>query len=300
MEKRLNRQGGTRALKIALVVTAVFMVVEFIGGLWTNSLALTADAGHMLTDVAALSLSLFAAWFTRRPATPEKTYGYFRVEILAALVNGFFLVGIAVVIFYESYDRFLAPEFIKAREMILIGVLGLVANLISASVLHGSHQHNLNVRGAFLHVLGDILGSIAVIIAGTAIAWWGIFWPDPLVSALVSGLILLSAWKLVRDSVLILLEGTPAHVNLDAMSEALSDVPGVTSIHDLHVWTLTSGVHVMTCHAVLAPGYSANRVLEQLNKISREQFKVDHTTVQIEQPNMCQGTSHLCRNSVGV
>jgi len=297
MEQGLNRENGTRALKIALIITAVFMIVEFVGGVWTNSLALTADAGHMLTDVAALGLSLFAAWFIRRPATPEKTYGYFRVEILAALLNGVILVGIAVLVFYESYTRFLQPEAIKTTEMILIGGAGLIANLASASVLHGSHTHNLNIRGAFLHVLGDILGSIAVICAGVAIALWGFLWADPAVSAIVSVLILLSAWRLVRDSVLILLEGTPAHVNLGAMRKELSEVRGVTSVHDLHVWTLTSGVHVMTCHAVLAPGGNANQVLEQLNKVSRERFRVDHTTIQIEDPEMCRGTNRMCRRA---
>jgi len=295
MEQGLSRENGTRALKIALIITAVFMVVEFAGGLWTNSLALTADAGHMLTDVAALALSLFAAWFIRRPATPDKTYGYFRVEILAALLNGVFLVGIAVVVFYESYVRFFKPEAIKTTEMILIGIMGLIANLASASVLHGSHKHNLNIRGAFLHVLGDILGSIAVICAGAAISLWGFFWADPAVSALVSVLILLSAWRLVRDSVLILLEGTPAHVNLRAMIKELCEVPGVSSVHDLHVWTLTSGVHVMTCHAVLLPGENANQVLEQLNKVCLERFRVDHTTIQIEDPEMCRGTNRMCR-----
>ncbi|RPJ59929.1 MAG: cation transporter [Acidobacteria bacterium] len=295
MEQGLNRKDGTRALKIALVITAVFMIVEFAGGLWTNSLALTADAGHMLTDVVALGLSLFAAWFIRRPATAEKTFGYFRVEILAALMNGVFLVGIAVVVFYESYARFLEPEAIKTTEMIIIGIVGLIANLASASVLHGSHTHNLNIRGAFLHVLGDILGSIAVILAGLAISLWGLFWADPAVSALVSVLILLSAWRLVRDSVLILLEGAPAHVNLGAMTKELSEVPGVSSVHDLHVWTLTSGVHVMTCHAVLLPGQNANEILEQLNKVSRESFRVNHTTIQIEDPDMCRGTDRMCR-----
>lgn len=290
----MNRENGTRALRIALVITAIFMIVEFAGGLWTNSLALTADAGHMLTDVAALGLSLFAAWFIRRPATPEKTFGYFRVEILAALLNGVFLVGIAVLIFYESYARFLRPEAIKTTEMIVIGILGLIANLASASVLHGGHTQNLNIRGAFLHVLGDIFGSIAVVCAGAAIAVWGLFWADPAVSALVSVLILFSAWTLVRDSVLILLEGTPAHVNLGAMAKALAEVPGVDSVHDLHVWTLTSGVHVMTCHAVVVAGGNANQVLAELNKVSRERFGVDHTTIQIENPDLCRGTNGMC------
>ncbi len=297
MEQGLNRESGTRALKIALVITAVFMIVEFAGGLWTNSLALTADAGHMLTDVAALGLSLFAAWFIRRPATPEKTFGYFRVEILAALLNGVFLVGIAVLVFYESYVRFFQPQAIRTTEMIFIGILGLIANLASAWVLHDSHIHSLNIRGAFLHVLGDILGSIAVIFAGVAIAVWGLFWADPGVSALVSVLILLSAWRLVRDSVLILLEGTPAHLNLGAMTKELCDVPGVSSVHDLHVWTLTSGVHVMTCHAVLLPGENANQVLEQLNEVCLERFRVDHTTIQIEDPDICRGANHICRRA---
>jgi cobalt-zinc-cadmium efflux system protein len=287
MEQTLNRGGATRALKIALAITATFMVVEFIGGVWTNSLALQADAGHMLTDVAALSLSLFAIWFGRRPGTPHQTYGFFRVEILAALVNGVLLVGISLLVLYESYSRFVTPQEIKTREMILIGLAGLGANVATACVLHGSHKHSLNVRGAFLHVIGDLLGSVAVVTAGVAIALWAAYWADPLVSVFVSVLILVSAWRLVRESVLILLEGTPAHVNLQAMKRELARVPGVASIHDLHVWTLTSGVHVMTCHAVVSDGIDRTGVLTELGAVSRERFGIQHTTIQLEDSDLC-------------
>lgn len=288
----LNRETSARCLRQALIITASFMVVEFVGGWWTNSLALIADAGHMLTDAAALGLSLFAIWFIRRPATPEKTYGYFRVEILAALINGVALVGIALAVLYESYERFLRPQEVKSLEMLLIGSLGLVANLASAYVLHSSHLDNLNVRGALLHVIGDVLGSVAVIVAALAMRLAGAYWADPAVSALVSLLILASAWKLVRDSVAILLEGTPSHVNVAEMKQELSKVPGVEAVHDLHVWTLTSGVHVMTCHAVVGDERRRNEVLSRLSELSRERFNVRHTTIQIEEAGNCAGDVH--------
>lgn len=294
-ESVARREEGTRALKTALIITATFMVVEFLGGLWTNSLALMADAGHMLTDAAALSLSLFAAWFIQRPATPQQTYGYFRVEILAALLNGVSLVVIAIFVFHESYSRFFSPEPIRTTEMILIGATGFLANLVCASVLHGSHEHSLNIKGAFLHVVGDVLGSVAVVTAGVAIALWDVYWADPLVSSVVSILILISAWRLVRDSVLILLEGTPSHVNLELMASELARVPGVQSIHDLHVWTLTSGVHVMTCHAVVSEESDRNHILARLSEVSRQKFGLLHTTIQIEDPGLCRGTNHTCR-----
>jgi cobalt-zinc-cadmium efflux system protein len=294
MRQAVAREGNGQALKRALAITAVFTIIEFVGGLWTNSLALMADSGHMLTDVAALALSLFAVWFAQRPATPQQTYGYFRVEILAALVNGASLIAIAVFVFYESYRRFLSPETIKTKEMLLIGSAGLVANLATASILRDNHQDSLNVRAAFLHVLGDVLGSVAVILAGGAMWLWGALWADPLVSALVSLLILISAWKLVRDSVLILLEGTPAHVNLEAMREELSAIPGVESVHDLHVWTLTSGFYVMTCHAVVSGDGSRDEILTRLGCVSRDRFGVHHTTIQIEDTHLCKGNHHAC------
>jgi cobalt-zinc-cadmium efflux system protein len=292
-ELEASRRQGTRSLRIALAITVIFMLVEFAGGLWTNSLALLADAGHMLTDAAALALSLFAVWFMRRPATAEKTYGYFRVEILAALINGAALLVIAFFILWESYHRFQEPEAIRSVEMLIIATIGLGANLFSAWILHGCHHESLNLRGAFLHIVGDVLGSIGAIIAGIAIIFWGIYWADPAVSVLVSVLILVSAWRLVRESVEVLLEGTPAHVNLSVMKEEFCKVTGVSSVHDLHVWTLTSGVYAMTCHAVVDEERGSS-VLEKLISVSRDQFDIHHTTIQIEHQDPCPNDTTFC------
>ncbi|MEE8349109.1 MAG: cation diffusion facilitator family transporter [Acidobacteriota bacterium] len=289
-----SRRQGTRSLWIALGITVTFMLVELVGGLWTNSLALLADAGHMLTDAAALALSLFAAWFMCRPATAEKTYGYFRVEILAALINGTALLGIAFFILWESYQRFQQPEAIRSIPMLVIATVGLGANLFSAWILHRSHHESLNLRGAFLHIMGDVLGSIGAMIAGVAIIFWQVYWADPAVSALVSCLILFSAWRLVRESIVILLEGTPAHLNLSVMKEELCKVTGVSSVHDLHVWTLTSGVHAMTCHAVVDQEDGRRRILEQLISVSRDHFDIHHTTIQIEHQSPCPSDTTFC------
>ena len=293
-ELAVGRRKGTRSLRIALLITVLFMLVEFVGGLWTNSLALLADAGHMLTDAAALSLSLFAVGFILRPATPEKTYGYFRVEILTALINGSALLVIAFFILYEAYQRFLQPEAIKSLEMLVIAVVGLVANLFCARILHQCEADSLNIRGAFLHVIGDVLGSLGAILASLVILFWKAYWADPAISVLVSFLILYSAWNLVKDAVLVLLEGTPSHVNLAVMKQALCKVVGVDSVHDLHVWTLTSGVHAMTCHAVVAQDNGRRRILEQLIAVSREQFNILHATIQIEHENPCPNETTFC------
>lgn len=293
-ELTVGRRKGTRSLRMALLITVIFMLLEFVGGLWTNSLALLADAGHMLTDAAALGLSLFAVRFILRPATSEKTYGYFRVEILAALINGSALLVIAFFILYEAYQRFLQPEAIKSLEMLLIASMGLVANLICARILHRCEADSLNIRGAFLHVVGDVMGSLGAILAGLVIFFWQAYWADPAISVLVSFLILYSAWNLVKDAVLVLLEGTPAHVNLAVMKQALCKVTGVDSIHDLHVWTLTSGMHAMTCHVVVVQESSRRRILEQLIAVSRQQFNILHATIQIEHENPCPNETTFC------
>ncbi len=292
----LDRGRQTKGLKLALAITLVFMAAEFAGGLWTNSLALLADSGHMLTDAGALGLSLFAVWFSRKPATAQKTYGYFRVEILAALANGVALLLIAAGILYEAYDRFFTPQPIRGGEMLLIAAAGLVANLACAKILHGQHDDNLNVRGAFLHVLGDVLGSLAAIVAGASILLWGAYWTDPAVSALVSLLICFSAWKVVSESIRILLEGAPSHISVREMRRALSKVPGVESVHDLHVWTLTSGHYAMTCHAVVesdgAPDLCG--IMKRMSDVSKQQFQVHHTTIQIEDKHMCRDREGVC------
>jgi cobalt-zinc-cadmium efflux system protein len=288
------------SLKTALIITSTFLVLEFIGALYTNSLALLADSGHMLTDVAALSLSYFAMRFASRRATPRKTYGFYRVEILAALLNGVFLVLIALYIFYEAYDRFLNPPAVKADWMLIVASIGLLANLVSAWVLFGKHHESLNIRGAFFHVLTDAIGSVGAILASLAILASGFQAADPLISIVVAILILWSSWILIRDAVDILLESTPAHINIVNLREQLGRVTGVGSVHDLHVWTLTSGVLAMSCH-VVASGDSFDRteLLGRVNDVAREQFRIDHTTIQIEEPNLQQELLASCNCHFG-
>lgn len=289
-----RHEHGRRALRLAFALTTLLMIVEFVGGYLTNSLALVADAGHMLTDSAALGLSLFAVWFSSRPATPERTYGYFRVEILSALINGVTLVVLALFISFEAYQRLAAPPPILGGWMLAVSLLGLASNLVCAWILHGSHDASLNVRGAFLHVVGDILGSVGAIVASILILGWGWYAADPVISVAVSFLILFSAWRLVRESVGILLEGAPAHVNVLVMKEELGKVDGVDSIHDLHVWTLTSGVHAMSCHAVVCGPASRPGILEKLSEISRTRFNIPHTTIQLEEENRAECLERIC------
>jgi len=284
----------TRALWIALTLTGLFTLVEFAGGWFTNSLALMADAGHMLTDAAALGLSIFALGFAARPATARKTYGFQRVEILAALVNGVTLVVISLVIFYEAYERLLNPPPVKSGPMLVIACAGLVVNLLCASALHRSHSSNLNVRGALLHVIGDALGSVGAIVAGILMLTKGWYMADPMISFVVGLLILYSSWRLVKDSVDILLEGTPAHIDLEMVHNALSSVEGVASIHDLHIWTLTSGIHAMSCHVVVCGDDDRHQILEQLSDIVRSRFKIDHTTIQLEEVSLRHQENHSC------
>src|SRR5215475_6617965 len=241
-----HHAGGS--LKTALTITATFLVAEFIGALYTNSLALLADAGHMLTDVAALSLSLFAIRFASRRATPRMTYGFHRVEILAALLNGVFLVLVALYIFYEAFNRIKTPEVVKADWMLVVAVIGLFSNLASAWILFGKHHESLNVRGAFFHVLTDALGSLGAILASIAILVSGYPLADPLISVVVAVLILWSSWIVIRDAVDILLEGTPAHINIVSLREHFCGVNAVGSVHVLHVWTLSSGVEAKSCN----------------------------------------------------
>jgi cobalt-zinc-cadmium efflux system protein len=288
------------SLKTALIITSIFLVAEFLGALYTNSLALLADSGHMLTDVAALSLSFFAMRFATRRATPRKTYGFYRVEILAALLNGVFLVLVALYIFYEAYYRFMNPPEVKAGWMLVVAIIGLLANLASAWVLFGKHHHSLNVRGAFFHVMTDAIGSVGAIIASIAIIVSGFVMADPLISIFVAVLILFSSWILIRDAVDILLEGTPAHINIVSLREQLGCVDGVASVHDLHVWTLTSGVLAMSCHVVAGePNSNRTVLLNRVNDVAREQFHIDHTTIQIEERSIPEEVIDSCNCHFG-
>ena len=282
-EKFQKARDQQKALWYTLGLTGSFMLVEFAGGLISNSLALMADAGHMLTDAAALSLSMFALWFSSRPATPAKTYGFYRVEILSSLVNGIGLEIISLLIFYEAFQRFSNPPRVQTQLMLAIAVLGLLVNLAGAWLLHRIHDSNLNLRGAFLHIVGDAVSSVGAIAAGILMWWGGWYWADPWASVLVGLLILYNSWGLVRDSVDILLEGTPSHINLEQVQSGLATVHGVLSIHDLHIWTLTSGVHALSCHAIISGTTDHANILNELSQLIREQYQIKHTTIQIEQ-----------------
>lgn len=270
------------------------MLAEAIGGWLTNSLALIADAGHMLTDVAALSLTLAAIWFASRPATAKKTFGYYRLEILAALLNGIALVLISLWVFYEAYERWNEPPEIKGLGLTLVAVGGLVVNMICAFLLHGDHAHDLNMRGAWLHVMGDLFGSVTAIIAGGLILAFGWVWADAVCSALISLIIIFSAWNLIRESVNVLLEGTPAHINLTAVEEAILQTEGVEAIHDLHVWTISSGIEALSAHVRHDEKIFQPALLKALRKRLHDDFGIDHLTIQMETPDFEDEDVHFC------
>jgi cobalt-zinc-cadmium efflux system protein len=287
-----SERASSRPMLIALIITAGFMIVEVIGGLLTNSLALLADAGHMLTDVAALALSLFAIWLAKRPATPERSYGFMRAEVLAALINAVTLVVMSIFIFIEVVNRFDAPPEVSSGPMLAVAVAGLVANAASAWVLSrgGGHQHNLNTRGAFLHVIGDMLGSVGAIIAALVMMGTGWYLADPILSAVIGLLILRSAWHLLRESVEVLLEATPRGIQSSDVQNAITSVEGVCGMHDLHIWTVTSGLESMSAHVQVNNTRAWNEVCIDLTQMMRQRFGIAHVTLQ---PESCSGREHF-------
>ncbi len=286
--------GSLTKLKFALGLTFVYMFAEAIGGWLTNSLALIADAGHMLTDVAALSLTLAAIWFASRPATAKKTFGYYRLEILAAFVNGIALVLISLWVIYEAFERLSAPPEVKGFELTLIAAGGLVINIICAYLLHGDHQHDLNMRGAWLHVIGDALGSAVAIAAGILIVAFGWLWADAVCSFLISLIIIFSAWTLIKESINVLLEGTPSHINLAAVEEAIRQTSGVREVHDLHVWTITSGLEALSAHVRYDESVVQNDLLKSLRRRLNDDFGIKHLTIQMETPDLEDEEIHFC------
>ena len=274
-----------RRLTFVLCLTAVYMVAEAVGGYLVNSLALLSDAGHMLSDVASIALAMFALWFSSRPANPKKTYGYFRLEILAALANGVTLVVISLLIFYEALQRLKQPEAVGGVEVMLIATGGLLINGVSAWLLHSASADNLNMRGAFLHVISDALGSVGAILAGVAVWQFGWTIADPVVSVLMCLLIVFSSWQLIHDSVNVLLEGTPSHLNVRAIIEAMQGVDRVVGVHDLHVWSIGSGKDALSAHVTIAAGASHKATLEELQKTLLAEFNISHVTIQIEMPD---------------
>jgi cobalt-zinc-cadmium efflux system protein len=270
------------ALSITLGLTAGFMVLELVAGWWTGSLALIADAGHMLTDAAALALALFASWIAARPPTPAKTYGYYRAEILAALVNAVVLLVVSGGILYESWQRILAPSAVLAVPMAVVAAAGLGVNVVCAWLLHHGARESLNVRAAYLEVVSDALSSLAVLVAAGVVITTGLTVADPLASAAIALLIVPRTWRLLRQAVNVLLEGTPAHLELAEIESAMRRVPGVRRVHDLHVWTLTSGREAMSAHVVVADVRESERLLEALHAVLHAHFGIDHTTIQLD------------------
>ena len=284
---RVPGGAGQARLRLVLFLTAAFMGVEVVGGILANSLALLADAGHMLTDVAALALSLWAMRLARRPASPEKTYGYVRIEILAALVNGSFLLVVAGFIAWEAWQRIRLPEPVHGPLLAAVAAAGLMVNLVAAALLHGHARGSLNLRGAYLHVLGDLLGSGGALVAG-AIVWTTGWTPaDAIVSLVIAALILTSAWRLVREATDVLLEAAPPHVDVERLLADLRDVPELHDVHDLHVWTLTSGFVALSAHGVIDDPYHQRQVLDEvLWRVRRH--GVDHVTFQLEPRELVQ------------
>ena len=295
---RAHRHGraadSRRRLSIVLLLTSVYMVAETIGGWWTGSLALLADAGHMFADAAALTLALMAVWFGARPATPNQTFGYYRLEILAALINGVALIVVSLLILYEAYQRWANPPLVRSTTMMMVAAGGLLVNLASAWLLHRDHDEDLNVRGAWLHVIGDALGSVGAIVAGALMSIFGWYAADPLFSGFIALLIVWSSWHLVRESTNVLLEGTPAHINLAAVEDAILETAGVDDVHDLHLWTITSGREALSAHVIHAGSISQPDLLRELRTKLHDRFGVDHLTIQMETPDFEDETFHFC------
>ncbi|MFB5165626.1 cation diffusion facilitator family transporter [Parageobacillus toebii] len=287
----LGREGNKKGLTIALLITAGIMLLEFFGGLITHSLALLSDSGHMLSDASSLVLSLVAIRFATKPASPSKTYGFYRFEILAALFNGVTLFVIAGFIIWEAIDRFYNPPTVASGSMMLIAFIGLFANLLSAWVLmrKGDVKNNVNLRSAYLHVIGDALGSVGAIVAGFVMWLFDWYMADPIISVLVALLILKGACGVIKHTVHILMEGTPITIDQNEVKKALESIEGVIDVHDLHIWTITSGLDSLSCHMLIEDDQDSQKVLQDAIHIIEEKFKILHTTIQIETSKIHHG-----------
>lgn len=288
-----GKGASKRALLVSFVIITLFLIVEVIGGFLTNSLALLSDAGHMLSDASALLLSLIAIHIAARPPTAKRTFGLQRFEILAALINGVTLVVISLIIFWEAYQRLFDPPQVASGKMIIIATIGLLANIAAAFVLmRGDYKDNVNVRSAFLHVLGDLLGSVGAIIGGILMWSFGWYIADPLISVIVAVLILLSAWRVTKDSVNILLESTPSRIDSTEVESKLNQLAGVTKVHDLHIWTVTSGFDSLTCHLIVEDDLPSYPILNEALELLQHEFGISHATIQIENSSVTHGDLH--------
>ena len=273
-----------RALIITLIITVLLMLAEFVGGLLSGSLALVGDAGHMLVDALALGLSFFAMTLARRPSTLSRTFGYHRIEIMAALANGSVLVLVSAYIFYEAVNRFRSPPEVETPLMITVAVVGLIANLIGIALLRRGSKTNLNLKGAFWHILGDTISSVGVIVAGVIIALTGWTQADPVVAVVIGIIILWGAVRLVRDSVDILMETVPKDISAETVVKVIKAIPGVEEIHDIHIWTITSGIVALSAHLMIQDQMVSlsTDVRDSVNQVLAERFGITHTTLQLE------------------
>lgn len=274
--------GNKRRLAWTLGLAASYMFAELVGGWLANSLALLADAGHMFLDVAALALSFFAMWMAERPAPARQTYGYHRAEILAALVNGATLIAVSIYILVEAFARLREPPEVQGALMTGIALGGLAVNLAGLWLLHSGRDESLNVRGAWLHVLMDALGSLGAITAGVLVWAFGWYWSDAVASALIGLLIVHSSWRLLAESVAVLMESAPRGIDVDEVDRVLRETPGVAGLHDLHVWTITSGLDALSAHVTVEDGEPHSAILKRLQQSLHDRFGIDHITIQLE------------------
>lgn len=283
---------STRRLLLALGLSLVFFVLQVITGFATGSLALLADSGHLLSDSVALGLALGAAWLAARPPSSRRTFGFRRAEVLAALANGLTLFGVAAVITFEAIERFQHPQTVNGGPMLIVAAAGLIANFISLRIL--GHGHSLNERGAYLHVLGDLLGSFGVIVAAVLMLLFGWYQADPILSIVISGLVLISAWRLVREAVDVLLLAVPQSIDLTAVRRSLLAEPGVTAVHDLHVWTVSSGFVSLSSHITVSAASEPCDILTRLTSMLADRFGIEHTTLQVEHEGAESGLHPAC------
>ncbi len=278
---------GSNGLLIALIITIVIMFAEIAGGYISNSLALLGDAGHMFTDVFSLALSLFAFTMAKKPSTSTKTYGYHRMEVMAALTNGALLIIISLAIFYEAYKRFSSPPEIQGPIMLIIASIGLIANIAGIYVLKDTHADNLNIRSAFLHIVGDTISSLGVIIGGILIITEKWYFVDPLISILIGGIIIRGAIGIIFESSSILLEYVPGHIDPDTVHQALLNIHGIKNVHDLHIWAIASGLYSMSSHIMIDDKMISEGavIIQQVEAVMKEKFNISHTTIQLECEN---------------
>jgi len=290
-----GHSANKKALFLSFLLITTFMVVEVIGGLLTNSLALLADAGHMLSDAAALGLSFFALKLGERKASQEKTFGYKRFEIIAAALNGLTLILISLYIFYEAFQRFANPPEVQSMGMLTISIIGLLVNIVAAWILmRGEKDDNLNVRSAFLHVLGDMLGSVGAIVAALLMIFFGWGIADPIASVIVAVLIVISGMRVTKASFHILMEGAPAQIQLEEVKASLGKITNVKEVHDLHIWSITSGMPMLSCHIAITGADVHDTVLREAQVLLHDDFGIEHSTIQVENNEEGCPNHHSC------